>query len=67
MNSVNIKRLVAVGWIFLVLSIAVLVPVASVRGWLLTTIFAFGPAVAMLYFARDPRQTLSESIQYARK
>ena len=46
MNSVNIKRLVAVGWIFLVLSIAVLVPVASVRGWLLTTIFAFGPAVA---------------------
>jgi hypothetical protein len=67
MNSVNKKLLLALGWIGLVLLIALLVPVASVRGWLLTTLVAIGPAVAMLFFAREQRESMSQSIDHARR
>ena len=67
MNSANKKLLLAAGWIALVLFIALLLPVASLRGWLLTALVAFGPSVAMLYFAREQSQTMSQSIHHARR
>jgi hypothetical protein len=67
MSSANKKFFLAAGWIVLVLLIALFVPVVSTRGWLLTSVVAFGPAIAMLYFARDQRQSMSESIHHARR
>ena len=67
MNAVNTKVLLAAGWVAVVLFVALLLPVDSPRGWLLTTFLAFAPAVAMLYFAREQRQTMSESIRHARR
>jgi hypothetical protein len=67
MNAGNTKVLLAIGWVAVVLFVALLVPVDSLRGWLLTTFLAFAPAVAMLHFAREQRQTMSESIHHARR
>ena len=67
MYAANKKLLLAAGWVAAVLFVALLLPVDSLRGWLLTTVLAFGPAVTMLYFAREQRQTMSESIQNARR
>ena len=61
------NKTLAALWIAVVVTIALVVGVASLMGWLLVAVIALGPAFSLLHFAKDPAQTTSERINEARR
>jgi hypothetical protein len=63
----NLKKLLGAGWALTVLAIGATVGLSSVAGTALLVGFALIPPSLMLALWKDPTQTMSESIQRARR
>ena len=67
MQLKNIKRTIAAAYVVVVMVAGIASGLTSPSGWTAVTALALLPAAALLQLWRDPSQTLSESIQRARR
>lgn len=63
----NVKTLMFVGWVALVYCVAIVMGIASPIHWIVAACAALVPPAVVRHFWRGPEQTLSESIQDARR
>lgn len=63
----SIKAIVAMLWVAAVCAAAIAGSVQSVSGWTLLAGVAVVPPLVMMWLWNDPAQTMSESIQQARR
>jgi hypothetical protein len=67
MRLKNIKVMIAAAYVVTVVGAGLVSGMTSPSGWTSLTALALLPAAAMLWVWNDPRQTISESIQQARR
>jgi hypothetical protein len=67
MRLKNIKVMIAAAYVVIVMAAGLAWGLTSTSGWTALTALAVLPAAAMLWLWNDPTQTLSESIQQARR
>ena len=67
MRLENIKTAIALGWVTAACAAAFFVGVGSTSGWALFAIVTPLPPLAMYWLWHEPTQTLSESIDHARR
>jgi len=58
---------VASTWIVAIVGAALLARIGSVMAWFVVSVIAVVPCVVMLHFWQDSAQTISQSIQRARR
>ena len=63
----SIKAIVAMLWVSAVCAAAIAGSVQSVSGWTLLAVVAVVPPLVMMWLWDHPAQTMSESIQQARR
>ena len=67
MQLVSIKLILAMLWVLAAFIIGIAENVDSFLGWAVLTGVAIVPPLVMMWRWNDPRQTMSESIQEARR
>ena len=67
MQLLRVKGIVTAIWILAVCATAIVVNVNSVSSWLLVAAVAVIPPMVMMWWWQDPAQSMSESIQDARR
>jgi hypothetical protein len=67
MYSQTVKTLLFVAWSIAVFLAAIAIGITSSSNWLFVACAAFGPPLVVRYFWHDPEQTISESINDARR
>lgn len=67
MQHVPVKAGLAAGWVLLVCIVGLIARFDSVSSWAILAFFAVVPPVVMMWKWNDPPQSLSESIQKARR
>jgi hypothetical protein len=67
MQLVSIKLILAMLWVLAAFIIAIVGNLDSFSGWAVLTGVAVVPPLVMMWRWNDPRQTMSESIQDARR
>jgi hypothetical protein len=63
----NRTKVSALAWSIVILLVAFFANVGSLAGWIVASVLAFGPALTLVYFCREPAQTTSERIREARR
>jgi uncharacterized membrane protein YhdT len=67
MSSENTKTLLFVGWVIAVFVAALAIGITSVPHWIVVASIAVVPPFVVRSFWRTPEQTISESINDARR
>ena len=67
MYSQTAKTLLFVAWSIAVFLVAIVVGIGSVTNWVVVACVAIVPPLVVRYFWRAPEQTISESINEARR
>jgi hypothetical protein len=67
MQLLSIKRIIAMFWVSAAFVIGIIGNVDSLPSWAIVTGLALVPPLVMIWLWNDPRQTMSESIQEARR
>jgi hypothetical protein len=67
MQLLSIKRVIAIVWVSATVIIGIAANVGSFSSWAVLTGIAVVPPLVMMWRWNDPDQTMSESIQEARR
>jgi uncharacterized membrane protein YhdT len=67
MFSENTKTLMYAGWSIAVLLVAIVIGITSILNWIAVACVAIVPPLVVRSFWRTPPQTISESINEARR
>jgi hypothetical protein len=67
MTLENRKRLLALLWIAAIAAVAVFTGIPRSMAWLSVVVLGIGPSILLLYVWRVQPQTITESIQEARR
>jgi hypothetical protein len=67
MNLEYKKRSLAAAWIVAVIAVALVAGVGAPMAWLVVSVVGFGPSIVVLHFWKQQPQTITQSIQEARR
>jgi hypothetical protein len=67
MTTSNARQFVAAGWILILFAVGLLVQVRTLSGWSVMMLLAGSSLIILRMLWRDPAQTISQSIQQARR
>ena len=67
MKSEYLIPVLAAGWGVAVLAVTVFASTGSTMAWLMASVLGLGPSIVMMRLAKEQPQTLSQTIQEARR